>query len=132
MYLEHIFDFRLGKFYSFDNMQYLYQIPNCQYLKYLQLVNSIPKAIHSKLNSVDISQPSEFKSLTEIIMTKTKISKYLYTKLLRKNVHEPNHIQKWEDQFQDTMFIWNEIYNMPYNASIDTTSQSFQYKLINI
>jgi len=127
LYLEHIFDFRLGKFYSFDNMQYLYQITNCLYLKYLQLVlvNSIPKAMQSKLKSVDISQPSEFKSLTELILTTTKISKYLYTKLLRKNVHEPNHIQKWEDQFQDTMFIWNKIYNMPYKASIDTTIQSF-------
>ena len=29
------------------------------------------------------------------------------------------------------MFNWNEIYSMPYNASIDTTIQSFQYKLIN-
>jgi len=47
LYLEHIFDFMLSKFYSFDNMQYLFQIPNCQYLKYLQLVNSIPKAIQS-------------------------------------------------------------------------------------
>jgi len=30
--------------------------------------------------------------------------------------------------FKKTLFNWNEIYNMPYNASIGTT---FQYKLIN-
>jgi len=69
-------------------MQFLYQIPNWHYLKYLQLVNtgSVPKAIQSKLNSIDISQPSEFKSLTETIITKTKNSKYLYTTLLRKKM----------------------------------------------
>ena len=126
-----IFDFIHNKYYTFENFQYLYQIPDSQYLRYLQLINSIPKTIRSKLISSDITQPSEFKSMLDNLNTKTKLSKYLYNTFIKNNSFEPTHKQKWIDQFKDTTFNWNEVYNMPYIATIDTLIQSFQYKIIN-
>jgi len=45
LYLEHIFNFRLNKFNYFDNVQFLNQIPNCHYLKYLQFVNTVNSTV---------------------------------------------------------------------------------------
>ena len=130
LYLEHIFDFRVRTFYTFNNIQYLYQIPNGDYLRYLQLIKSIPLYMTNELKNIDISQPSVRTSLLENIKTRKKITKFLYNKCITKNIQEVNHKEKWENLFNKPL-DWKEIYKMPYIATIDTCIQAFQYKLIN-
>ena len=54
------------------------------------------------------------------------MSKYLYTTHFYGKMLMNQTVQKWENEFQGTVFSWNEKYNMPCNASIDITIQSFQ------
>ena len=49
--LEDIFDFRNKSYYKFDNIQYLYNIPNVDFLKYGSLIKSIPGTLTSLIKS---------------------------------------------------------------------------------
>ena len=111
-------------------MQYLYQIPMGDYLRYLQLIKSIPQNMLNELKNTDISQPSERNSLLENIKSKKKVTKILYKKCVENKTIEVKHKEKWENLFNKQL-NWKEIYKMPYIATIDTSIQAFQFKLIN-
>ena len=83
--LEHIFDFRSKVFYSFDQMQFLYTIPNSEFLKYAQLINCIPSEIKQSIKSEQMNTAYTNINLVELIKSKIKVNKILYNVQMIKN-----------------------------------------------
>ena len=132
LYLEHIFDFRTNAFYSFENIQFLYQIPTADFLKYIQLLKSIPKNIKDKLASIDIRSQAHSNSLLDNVInsSKNKTTNSLYKLYMNNRTSNFKHKEKWETILGYPL-NWKKIYTMPFVATIDTCIQAFQYKIIN-
>ena len=130
LYLEHIFDFRINRFYTFDLIQYLYDIPPHDFLRYAQLTKSIPNYIKNNLATSNINIQTEFNSNLIVIKSKKKLSKYLYDSQIKNTHFKPKHMDKWEEMFNQQL-DWQQIYKMPYISTIDTSLQVFQFKIIN-
>ena len=49
--IEHIYDFRLRRFYTFEQMRNLYDISKNDFLKYFNIVSNISKEWKNKLKN---------------------------------------------------------------------------------
>ena len=72
--MKDIFDHETKVYHSFRKMQNNFNLPNTDYLKYLSLINSIPKDWKRKLNHENLNIPADTKILDQLKnSTQTKL-----------------------------------------------------------
>ena len=128
--IEHIYDYRQKEFYNFQDLSELYNIPSSNFLKYHQLLVSIPKLWKDKLKTESINPTSETYLFDNLAKTK-KVNRFLYSFQLK---HIPqldikSHV-KWSQTFQEDDLNWSEIHSLPFNSTIDSKLRNVQYKYI--
>ena len=128
--IEHIYDYRIKPFLSFQNFKTIFNISNDDFLKYHTLINSIPKLWKDKLKTETINANNNTNYLINQILKEKGRSNLLYTKqVVRKfSKVEVKSQQKWESQFGE--INWKKTYLNAINFTIDTKLRYFQYKYI--
>ena len=127
-YLGDIYDLRTNAFYTFNQMKYLYNIPNNDFLKYLTLINSFPKAF--LLNLKEEHETTASSKLIEKVIQAKRPNKILYTYQIEKQKTLTNLNIKWGKHFDTTDINWNIIFKLPFEATIDNKLRNFQYKYV--
>ena len=64
--MKDIFDHETKVYHSFRKMQNNFNLPNIEYLKYLSLINIIPKDWKRKLNHENSNIPADTKILDQL------------------------------------------------------------------
>jgi len=129
-YIYQLFDFRNKTMYNFENIKYLYDINNNDFMKFNTLITSIPKEYKTEesIHDLDINQPDE--TLSKAIIKTKYPNKFIYNIQLQ---NEDNDIleNKWNTNFTDIdSTTWKKIHIVPHISTIDMSLRSFQYKFI--
>ena len=129
-FIEHIYDYRIKSFLSFQNFKTVFNINNNDYLKYHTLINSIPNAWKNKLKSETIMGNDRMQYLINDAMDVKRKSNFLYAKQIIK-IYEKVEVKsekKWEATFGQ--INWKKTYSNAVNFTIDTKLRYFQYKYL--
>jgi hypothetical protein len=127
VYLEHLFDFRINQFYTFENFKTIYQIPDEVYLKYQILIRNIYSYVITGINldNVNINTPNK-NILTSFIET-NETNKYLYEHQLKQdNIIKHIAENKWENIFENENICREKTYQNILSTTIDTKIRYFQ------
>ena len=127
--VEHLYDYRVREFYTFNQIKQLYDLENTEFLKYYTLIQSIPLHWKEKLKTEAISyqQPEH---LILLINKQTKICRFIYSKLiLLKSPANVKSIIKWEAHFEKEL-DFKSIFVKPLLLTNDTKLREFQYKYL--
>jgi len=127
--LEDIFDNRTNKFYTFDFIQFLYGIPKADYLKYLTLINSIPKEIKQALNNSN-TNTNLIKSKVDKLFNSSRANKYLYDSQIKSKKTEIKQQQSWEHRLNKRDIEWEPIYKLTFETTEDNKLRDFNYKYL--
>ena len=129
-YLEHVFDYRTKTLYNFENFKYLYDINNSDFLKYYQLITSIPENLKLVLANTNMVY-NRGETMFEKVIKAKQLNKFLYWSQLN-NTEQPqvSSESKWLNIIQNQPFDWQKIYVVPIKATIDVKIRNFQYKYI--
>ena len=128
--LEHLFDFRTKSYYSFEQMKFLYSIPDKDFLRYLTLLNSIPERMKSKLKTEQITYCQDKETLLQIIAKKRKPNRFMYC-LQLDNFKPLKSETKWENILNNSNINWKKIYIIPFLSITDISLRYFQYKILH-
>ena len=74
--------------------------------------------VHLKIDNADV----DLSSVT---------SKSLYNAFKMAKQTPPSAQKRFQDQFPDVQFDWNEIYSLSFKVSLETKIREFQYKVLN-
>ena len=58
-------------------------------------------------------------------------AKQIYKIFINKDVIEPTSKLKYQQKYPEYTFEWEEIYSIPYKATIDTKHREFQWKILH-
>ena len=124
--IEHIYDYRLKEFYRFQQIIELYSISPNDYLKYNQLISSIPKEWKTNLETENIILQTNH-TLFNKLLKSDHVNRLLYTHQL-KNELIPQFKQhdKWKIDINKTEINWNDIYSNTFISTIDSKLRNFQ------
>ena len=129
-FIEHIYDYRVKTFLSFQDFQTFFDIESKDFLKYHKLINCIPLEWKNKLKSETIvGNNNQEYLIDEIVKSKSKYN-ILYLRHINnlgKSI-EVKPQKKWEDVFDN--IDWKKTYNTIINCTIDTKIRYFQYKYL--
>ena len=124
--IDQIYDSRLKSFLTFEAMKLKFHINNADFLKYYQILSSIPRSWKKYLKEEQNENPTV--KLYEL-MAENKVTNQTLknTQLQRINLNNEIKPQKqWESIF--THINWKAVYSMPFRSTIDTKLRAFQYK----
>ena len=129
-YVKDIFDHEQQAYYTFRKLQDNYHLPNTDYLRYLSLVNSIPKGWKSKLRRENSNIPAETKILRQLKNT-TQTNKFIYNCFMKSNqIREITSEIKWNETFSGEDLQWKNIYTTIFKSTNDIKLHNFQYKYL--
>lgn len=131
-FIEHIYDFRLKRFYNFIELRDLYNLSDRAFLIYNSLLHSIPNDWKIKLSNQAANSIGPKTCFINNMLTVKKNNRYLYQKYLEKSPEYRQQYckteQKWNTQFDE--LNWRNIYIVPFTCTIDTRLRIFQYKYL--
>ena len=127
--LGDIFDIRTHSFYTFDFMQYIYNIPDADFLKYSSLIRSIPKDIKTSLKNEGNVTLSTTNFLNKVVSC-PKPTKLLYTHQIKAKQISIKQIERWETVFENNNIEWKNVFKTPHTTTVDSKLRNFQYKYI--
>lgn len=111
-------------------MQNNFDLPSSDYLRYLSLINSIPKDWKRKLIHETSNVPAETKILDQLKNT-TQTNKFIYNCFLNSNqMHEITSETKWNEQFRNDHLQWKYIYSTTFKSTNDIRLRNVQYKYL--
>ena len=121
-----LYDSKHKTFLTFEQMKIKFNLKQSDFLKYYQILSSIPKKWKSEIkhDTIENQQLNLYKSLM-----KSKASNKLISKIQLERIQSNNEIKphkQWEKQF--TNLNWKHIHSMPFECTIDTKLRAFQYK----
>ena len=93
--IEHIYDYRKKDFYSFQKLNELYLKPFNDFLKYKQIVSSIPKEWKIRLKKKKKINPQQNDTVFNKLLKSNKVNKMLYNFQLK---HQPSLPIKAEEK----------------------------------
>ena len=130
-FIEHIYDYRKREFYQFKDFSELYGIQPSAFLKYHQLLSSIPKTWKENLKTENINPVNESYLFDDMMKKKTQIIRFLYSYQVKNlpTVNIKPHL-KWNETFRNEDLKWNRIHLLPFISTIDAKLRNFQYKYI--
>ena len=132
-YIGDLFDNDTKRPYTHSEFNTKYN-SRVNYLDYLSLIHSIPISWRNQIqNRTD--NINEYDNLVHIssLLNKPKVCSYIYWTLVNKSVQiNEKNIIRWSEILNIDVDIpdWNNIYCIPYYATIDTKLRTFQYKLL--
>ena len=110
-YVKDIFDNETKTYHSFRNMQINFDLPNTDFLRYLSLINSIPRDWKRKLYHENSNIPAEKKILDQLKNT-IHTNRFIYNCFLNNNpMNEIKSETKWNEQFSNECLHWKNIYS---------------------
>ena len=128
--IEHIYDYRKKEFYHFEQLIELYQIPPTDYLKYNQLVSSIPREWKTRIKTESIIYIEEHTILDKIVKS-DHVNKLIYTYQLKKEKEiDIKQHQKWKSDLNNNEIDWINVYSNTFISTIDSKLRNFQYKYL--
>ena len=108
---------------------FLYNIDDIQYLRYFNLISSIPLNIKMALMEKGITY-TQHESLFEKLIKSKEPNKLLYdTQLKSKTKMDIKSETKWSSKIKNKL-NWSKIYTQTQKATIDVKLRSFQYKFL--
>ena len=129
-YVKDIYDHEAKVYCPFRTIQNKFGLPSSDYLRYLSLINSIPKDWKRKLSQENSNIPVETKLLEQLKNT-TRVNKFIYNCFLNKTLtHEIKSEIKWNEQFSNENLIWKNIYTVIFKTTNDIKLRNFQYKYL--
>ena len=129
-FIDHIYDYRIQRFYNFSEFKDLYQTSEHDYLKYTLLIHNIPKTWKAKLASEGIIYNLN-NCLIHKTNEKTKFSKFVTKTLVESKCPNVNlATNKWDNHFGNENVNWPKIFKAPLYISVDTNLREFQYKYL--
>ena len=129
-YVKDIYDHEQQNFYTFGILREKYNLASAEFLKYLNILNSIPKEWKWKIRHENkniapdqkmISVLKEGKSSNRVIYKESMRTPEL--KLIKAQ-------QKWNDTFPDEHLNWENIYATLQKSTNDIKLENFQYKFL--
>ena len=126
---EDIFDNRSKTFYTFEFMQYLYNIPANDFMKYLSLINSIPKEAKQILGQ-EIRDENSAKVKLEKLLSSKRVNKYVYDLQINQIKVEIKQKQKWTTILNKDITDWKPIFRLSHEITLDNTIRNFNYKYL--
>ena len=129
VFIEHIYDYRNKRFYSFDEVQNLYNVPQTDFFSYHQIIACIPTEWKNKLKEEEMNYRAP-EYLFEKLVPQLKTCRFIYNILLKKitNIQSVQET-KWEDKLSSEL-DWKNIFRQILKITIDTKLRSFQYKYL--
>ena len=112
-FIDHIYDYRIQRFYNFSEFKDLYQTSEHDYLKYNLLIHNIPKTWKAQLASEGIIYNLN-NSLIHKTNEKTKFSKFVTKTLVESKCPNVNlATNKWDNHFGNENVNWPDIFKAP-------------------
>ena len=124
-YLGDIYDFRTNTYYSVESMNFLYNIPNFDYLKYLTLIKSIPQNIKVSVDQ-NLSTTAQSRLLEQILNCQ-KPNKILYKYQFKNSNIDSKLNNKWGKYFDVNHINWKQIFKLQFETTIDNNFKNVQY-----
>ena len=129
-YIKDIYDDETKVYCSFRKIQHKFGVPNSDYLRYLSLLNSIPKDWRRKLYQENSNIPVETKILDQLKNT-SQTNKFIYNCFLNQNqTFEIKSETKWNEQFSNEHLHWKNIYSTTFKTTNEIKLRNFQYKYL--
>ena len=108
----------------------LYRISPTDYLKYNQLVSSIPKEWKTQLKTENIILQQNHSMFDKLLKNDNdKILFYKY-QLLNETTPEFKQQAKWKQDVNNDDIKWNNIYSDTFISTIDSKRRNFQDKFL--
>lgn len=131
--IQNIVDFRTNTFYTFQEIQRIYNVVNNDRLFYNSLVYCIPlEWIPQLLYSQPDYTPQTYQIMR--IRENTKINQLFYNMLVKEK--KPKIIKQvtaWNNELNNENINWKLVFLTPITLTIETKLRAFQYKyLMNI
>ena len=103
------------------------------FFDYLCLQQSIPSRYKKIIRLYDPKTDENEGFLVKNIITKTKVLRYTYAKLIKKLPYEIKAKTKWINSFRREIEImdWKKIFTLPKLTTLDSQTRIFQYKIIH-
>ena len=115
-------------------LTYLYNVNNTDYLKYHQLIASIPNTIKDKMkNEIPINIPTNTLK-QKLSKSKIKANKVLYSIQLNSiEINDQSLTEKWRNKLHTNIenIPWKVIYKTQIKSTNDVSLRNFQYKYVN-
>ena len=126
--MDQLYDRRHRIFFTFAQLKQIFNLKETDFLRYYQILSSIPKHWKAKLRTE--SPNAQSINLYQLYNTSKSAKDILKQKQLKAKLLslEVKPKQKWETRFDD--LNWKHIYTMPFVSTIDTKLRVFQYKYI--
>jgi len=120
-YIHHLYEFRVNKFYSFQDSKLLYDINDNDFLIYTSLIKQIPLNIVQSLDALFLTATRRNTIMTYISSVK-QACKLCYSLQLNYNIKSA---EKWSRIIGHEL-SWTNIYTLLYQISLDNSLRSFQ------
>ena len=131
LFIEHIFAYRSNVLFTFEQLQWLYDLSDTEHLNYITLTRCLPNECKKKLNreQMTYTQPTY---RIPLIDTEQKICKLVYKTLVKNKIPKSSNraMTHWQDTFDDKELQRKQILTCPYTLTIVTKLCAFQYKYI--
>ena len=129
-HIKDIYDQQNQTYYSFYKLQEKFNLPATEFLRYMSLINSIPKDWKYKLKHEIQIVPME-SNLLKQIRNQTHVNKFVYNNFMRCSQGAVSKAEiKWNEQFSDETLQWKNIYLTVFKSTNDIKLRNFQYKYI--
>ena len=129
-HIKDIYDQQNQRYYSFYQLQEKFNLPATEFLRYMSLINSIPKDWKYKLKHEIQIVPTE-SNLLKQIRNQTHVNKFVYNNFMRCSQGAVSKAEiKWNEQFSDETLQWKNIYLTVFKSTNDIKLRNFQYKYL--
>ena len=129
-HIKDIYDQQNQRYYSFYQLQEKFNLPATEFLRYMSLINSIPKDWKYKLKHEIKIVPTE-SNLLKQIRNHTHVNKFVYNNFMRCSQGAVSKAEiKWNEQFSDETLQWKNIYLTVFKSTNDIKLRNFQYKYL--
>ncbi len=131
MYIEHLFDYRVNRFYNFNDFAGIYNISLNDFMKYQSLLNTISQSWLEIIRMENINELGNHNNILPIVQSSKKVNKLLCgIQIKKKNIEQIKSEEKWANEFSEIQLNWKCIYTTSLKCTIDTTLRNFQYKYL--
>ena len=114
----------------FYKLQEKFNLPATEFLRYMSLINSIPKDWKYKLRHEIQIVPME-SNLLKQIRNQTHVNKCVNNNFMRYSQGAVSKAEiKWNEQFSDETLQWKNIYLTVFKSTNDIKLCNFKYKYI--
>ena len=129
-HIKDIYNQQNQRYYSFYKLQEKFNLPATEFLRYMSLINSIPKDWKYKLKHEVQIVPTE-SNLLKQIRNQTHVNKFVYNNFMRCSQGAVSKAEiKWNEQFSDETLQWKNIYLTVFKSTNDIKLRNFQYKYL--